>query len=72
MLLQNLRVSGKLCKSQIRTNRFQDVAQVEIKPKILDAFIKDYKNAEDRLGENGFLKQLTKYLLERAIAAELT
>jgi putative transposase len=34
--------------------------------------IKDYKNPEDLLGENGLLKQLTKALPERAMQAELT
>ena len=43
-----------------------------IKKEILDELIKDYKNPEDLLGENGLLKQLTKQLLERAMAAELT
>lgn len=44
---------------------------MEIKPEILDALIKDYKNPEDLLGEQGLLKQLTKALLERAMSAEL-
>ena len=43
-----------------------------IKKEILDELIKDYKNPEDLLGENGLLKQLTKALLERAMQAELT
>lgn len=43
-----------------------------IKKEILDELIKDYKNPEDLLGENGLLKQLTKALLERAMEAELT
>jgi transposase-like protein len=42
-----------------------------IKKEILDELIKDYKNPEDLLGENGLLKQLTKQLLERAMQAEL-
>lgn len=45
---------------------------MEIKPEILDELIKGYKNPEDLLGEEGLLKQLTKALLERAMAAELT
>lgn len=45
---------------------------MEIKPEILDELIKGYKNPEDLLGEDGLLKQLTKALLERAMAAELT
>ena len=43
-----------------------------IRKEILDELIKDYKNPEDLLGENGLLKQLTKQLLERAMQAELT
>lgn len=45
---------------------------MEIKKEILDELIRDYKNPEDLLGENGLLKQLTKALLERAMEAELT
>jgi putative transposase len=43
-----------------------------ISKEVLDELIKDYKNPEDLLGENGLLKQLTKALLERAMEAELT
>src|SRR5215203_3016164 len=43
-----------------------------ISKEILDELIKDYKNPEDLLGEQGLLKQLTKALLERAMQAELT
>ena len=43
-----------------------------ISKEVLDELIKDYKNHEDLLGENGLLKQLTKALLERAMEAELT
>lgn len=39
---------------------------------LIDNLLKDYKKPEDLLGENGLLKQLTKQLLERALAAELT
>lgn len=39
---------------------------------MLDALMKNYKNPEDLLGETGFLKQLTKQLLERAMQAEIT
>jgi len=35
-----------------------------IRKEILDELIRDYKNPEDLLGENGLLKQLTKALLE--------
>lgn len=40
---------------------------MSMKKEILDELIKDYKNPEDLLGENGLLKQLTKQLLERAM-----
>jgi putative transposase len=39
---------------------------------LLDSLMKDYKNPEDLIGENGLLKQLTKELLERAMQAEMT
>src|SRR5690348_4915961 len=39
---------------------------------LIDNLLKDYKQPEDLMGENGLLKQLTKQLLERAMAAELT
>src|SRR5436190_21846683 len=39
---------------------------------LIDNLLKDYKEPEDIIGENGLLKQLTKRLLERAMAAELT
>ena len=39
---------------------------------LIDELLKDYKKPEDLIGENGLLKQLTKRLLERAMAAELT
>ena len=45
---------------------------MKIKKEILDELIRDYKNPEDLLGEDGLLKQLTKALLERAMEAELT
>ena len=38
----------------------------------IDNLLKDYKKPEDIIGENGLLKQLTKRLLERAMAAEMT
>lgn len=43
-----------------------------IENELIDNLLKDYKKPEDLLGENGLLKQLTKQLLERAMAAELT
>lgn len=45
---------------------------MEIRKEILDELIRDYKDPEDLIGEQGLLKQLTKALLERAMNAELT
>ena len=39
---------------------------------LVDQLLKEYKRPEDLLGENGILKDLTKRLLERALAGELT
>src|SRR3977135_4612498 len=39
---------------------------------LIDNLLKNYKKPADLIGENGLLKQLTKQLLERAMAAELT
>jgi len=39
---------------------------------LIDSLLKNYKKPEDLIGENGLLKQLTKQLLERAMAAEMT
>src|SRR6266478_5727706 len=39
---------------------------------LIDNLLKSYKKPEDLIGENGLLKQLTKQLLERAMAAEMT
>ena len=39
---------------------------------LIDHLLKNYKKPEDLIGENGLLKQLTKQLLERAMAAEMT
>jgi putative transposase len=44
----------------------------EINEELIDNLLKDYKKPEDLIGENGLLKQLTKRLLERAMAAEMT
>ena len=43
-----------------------------IENELIDNLLKDYKKPEDIMGENGLLQQLTKQLLERAMAAELT
>ena len=42
------------------------------KEELLDELLKEYKNPEDILGEDGLLKQLTKALVERALEGELT
>jgi putative transposase len=39
---------------------------------LIDNLLKDYKEPEEIIGENGLLKQLTKALLERAMQAEMT
>ena len=44
----------------------------KIDEELIDKLLGDYQNPEDLIGENGLLKQLTKQLLERAMAAELT
>jgi putative transposase len=44
----------------------------KIDDELIANLLKDYKNPEDLIGEHGLLKQLTKQLLERAMAAELT
>ncbi len=38
---------------------------------LVDQLLKDYKQPEDILGENGILKQFTKVLLERAMQVEM-
>jgi putative transposase len=43
-----------------------------IENELIDNLLKNYKKPEDLIGENGLLKQLTKQLLERAMAAEMT
>ena len=43
-----------------------------IDDELIDNLLKEYKKPEDLIGENGVLKQLTKRLLERAMAAEMT
>lgn len=43
-----------------------------IEDEIIDNLLRDYKEPEDLIGENGLLKELTKRLLERAMAAEMT
>ena len=43
-----------------------------ISREVLDELLKEYKNPEDLLGEEGILQQLTKALVERALEGELT
>jgi hypothetical protein len=45
---------------------------MEIDDKVITELIKGYKGAEDLVGQNGLLKQLTKRLVEAAMNAELT
>ena len=42
-----------------------------IREELLDELLADYKKPEDVIGENGLLKRLTKWVLERAMSAEL-
>jgi len=48
------------------------IGNKRIEDEIIDNLLKDYKEPEDLIGENGLLKQLTKRLLERAMSAEMT
>ena len=43
-----------------------------IKEEILDELLKGCKNKEEIVGKNGLIKELTKSLIERALAGELT
>lgn len=43
-----------------------------IRDELLDELLKEYKNPEDLLGEEGILQELTKRLLERALEGEMT
>src|ERR1700684_1696868 len=43
-----------------------------IDKKLIDQLLTNYKKPEDIIGENGLLKELTKAILERALAAEMT
>jgi putative transposase len=46
--------------------------RVTIDNELIDNLLKDYTKPADLIGENGLLKQLTKQLLERAMAAEMS
>jgi putative transposase len=45
---------------------------MEIDKDVIDKLLANYQKPEEIVGENGLLKQLTKALVERAMAAELT
>jgi putative transposase len=45
---------------------------MEIREELLDELMREFKKPEDLIGEEGLLKQLTKALLEKAMATELT
>lgn len=45
---------------------------MSVDKELVDRLLADCEKPEDIVGENGLLKQLTKALLERALAAELT
>jgi putative transposase len=44
----------------------------EIRQELLEELLREYKNPEDLIGEEGLLKQLTKALLEKVMSTELT
>jgi putative transposase len=41
------------------------------RPELIDELLKDYRNPEDLMGENGIFKQLSKAPIERCLSAEL-
>lgn len=43
-----------------------------IRQELLDELLKEYEKPDDLLGDDGLLQQLTKALVERALAGELT
>ena len=57
---------------QLTELRLGEGDRMTIDNELIDNLLKDYKKPEDLIGENGLLKQLTKQLLERAMAAEMT
>jgi putative transposase len=46
--------------------------QKEIPDELIDALLANYEKPDDLLGKNGILEQLTKRVVERALAAEMT
>ena len=45
---------------------------MNLSDQLIDQLLENYQKPEDLLGENGLLKDLTKRLLERALAGEMT
>lgn len=45
---------------------------MQISDTLIDELLKDTKSSEDLLGDNGLLKQLTKRLVDRMLAGEMT
>ena len=52
--------------------RFARGEKMTIEDKVIDDLLRDYKNPEDVIGANGLLQAITKRVLERAMAGELT
>ena len=44
---------------------------LNINPELLDQLLKEYKDPQDLMGENGILKQLTKAIVERCLNTEM-
>jgi len=78
IVCQEIRGCKKFCVNGHRAaNRLRLAGEKMTKDKsidneLIDNLLKDYKKPADLIGENGLLKQLTKQLLERAMAAEMT
>jgi hypothetical protein len=51
------------------TRKKQDPNRVDV---LLDELLEEHQSPEEILGESGLLKQLSKRLIERALAGELT
>ena len=50
----------------------QEEVREDLLNELIDELVEDCKSAEDLLGENGIVKQLTKRVLERMLQAEMT
>ena len=50
----------------------QEEVREHLLNELIDELVEDCKSAEDLLGENGIVKQLTKRVLERMLQAEMT